>query len=248
MMLIWNHHVHRLSHLCFGLAVVTPELMKRTHLRRCVVVVLAIGLRGVRHWRASGALRLRGAIQAVVKVAGGEGEHARVLAVYVLVAAATEVVFACAAALTGGPAAELLKLASGLAIGAVAVSAAVVLVRHARGPARLGQMRPLLLATARRVDTSALPAAHALRLACAPRQLLEDPSPLRWAAHYAARHAVTQLAAHPMSRVSRQLVPALDLLDACRTTVDSARFVRHFALTAAELSSPARPARPLLLT
>ena len=180
-------------------------------------------------------------VQAIIKLAGGDGEHAPVLAVYVRVAAATEAAFALAAALTGGPASELLKLASGLAIGAVAVSAAVVLVRHARGPARLGQMRPLLLATARRVDTSVLPVAHALQLACAPRQLRQDPSPLRWVAHYAAHHAVAQLATHPISSVSRKILPALELLDACRTTVDSARFVRHFALTAAELSSRPGP-------
>ena len=213
--------------------------MGKKHLRHYLVVVVAITLRGAQRLHSSCRPKLRVVVRALVRVAGGDGEHAEVLALHVVAALATGAALTIVAACSAGPAAQLLEIARVLAIGAVAVSAAVVLVRRARGSARRAPLRPLILATAQRVDSceARVPAALALQLACDPRLLCAGKDPIRLALRYATRQALSHVATQPWSSVSRSIAPALDLLGACRSTLDSARFVRHFALTAVALSA-----------
>ena len=213
--------------------------MGTKHLHRCLVVVVAIGLRGARGWRRTCAPKLCVVVHAVVSVAGGDGEHARALAAHVAAAAAATAALSIAAALSSGPAAQLLEATRIVAIAALAVSAALVLVGRARGSARRGAVRPLILATARRVDSLAapLPAAFALQLACEPRLLWASAQPIRLALHHAARQVVSRATTNPWTSVPALISPALSLLGTCRSTLDSARFVRQFALTAVELSA-----------
>jgi len=206
--------------------------------RRYVVIVLVVGLRGARRLQRTCGPKLRVVVRAVVKIAGGEGEHAELLALHVLVAAATGAGLTLAAAFTAGPPAELLKIVRLVAIGAVAVSAAVVLVRRTSGSARRTPVRPLIRATARRLDSGEAPpaAARALQLVCDPPLLWAGPNAIRPALCYAARNVLSHVAKHPLTHLSPAIVPALELLDGYHGTVDSARFVRQFALTAVEVS------------
>jgi hypothetical protein len=211
-------------------------------LHRYLVVVVAVGLRSARRWQRTGGPKLRVVVQAAVRVAGGDGEYAVVLAVHVLAAAATGAAVTIAAAFATGPAAQLLEIARVVAIAAVAVSAAVILVRHARGSARLRSVRPLILATARRIDSSQTPglAALALQLACDPRLLWAGPNPIRLVLRHAAQHVISHVAQQPLASLPALIGPALNLFGAYRTTIDNARFVRDFALTAVELSAGPR--------
>ena len=93
-----------------------------------------------------------------------------------------------------------------------------------------------MLAAAQHADTSRLPTAQALQLACAPQLLWQGPNALRVALTYAARQAAQHVALHPIRSASRALAPALELLGAYQNTVDDVRFVRRFALTAVEIS------------
>ena len=212
--------------------------MRPKNLRHCLVIVVTVGLRGAQRLRRACRPRVLIVVRAIVRVAGGDGEHAELLAAHVLVAAATGAALTLAAVFTGGPAAELLKVARMLAIGAVAVSAALILVQRARGPAKSARVRPLLLLTTQRIDAreAQLPAARALQLACDPRVLWTGTDPARLVVRYAARKALSQVTTRPITQLSPVIGPALDLVGAYRNTVDSARFVRQFALTAVEVS------------
>jgi hypothetical protein len=212
--------------------------MRRKNLHHCLVFIVRVGLRGADRLRSACRPRALIVVRAIVRVAGGDGEHAELLAVHVLVAAAAGTALTLAAAFTGGPASELLKVLRTLAIGAVAVSAALLLVQRARGPAQSARVRPLLLLTTRRIAPreAQLPAARALQLACDPGALWTGTDPIRLVVRYAARKALSQVTTRPITQLSPVIGPALDLVGAYRNTLDSARFVRQFALTAVEVS------------
>jgi hypothetical protein len=180
---------------------------------------------------------LRLAVRAVVRLAGGEGEHAEILAAHVVVAVAGGAALTALAAVAHGPTSQLCKVARTALMGAVAVSAVVVLVRRTGGDAERASIRPLIAQTARRLTASSAspPAARALQVACDPHLLWASSNSLRPALRHAARKTVSRLAIEPVVTCTPGLGSALEILDGYRTTVESARFVREFALTALEL-------------
>jgi hypothetical protein len=211
--------------------------MGRNQVRRGLVVAIAVGIRGTRALKKSCGPQLRLAVRAVVRLAGGEGEHAEILAAHVVVAVAGGVALTALAAVAQGPTSQLCKVARTALMGAVAVSAVVVLVRRAGGKAERARMRPLIARAAHRLTASSAsaPAARALQVACDPRLLWTGHDSLRPALRYAARKTVSRLAIEPVVTCTPGLGWALEIIDGYRTTAQSARFVREFALAALEL-------------
>jgi hypothetical protein len=208
-------------------------------LRRCIVVVVRSGYRGARALRALlGGPEVRRGLERLVRSIGGDGEDAGTLAVYVVVAAASAGALTLASACSGLGVSESLQLAGALVVGVIAVSAAVVLVRRQRGRTEKDELRWLVTRTAARLSGQHrhVPGARALRLACQPYGLLFAARSVGPALQHVTRMACVGLAAYPAKRLIPMLGPALELHGAYQTSLDSGRFVRHFALTALELS------------
>jgi hypothetical protein len=205
---------------------------------RRIVVVISWGLRGLREVRRACAPQLRRALDLAVRVTGGEGEGAETLTVYVFVAAASIGALTLAGAFSGGGASELCKVAGAIAVGAIAVRAAIVLVRRCQGrTSRIG-VRPLIAATVASVGAQHehVPAARALQFVCEPSRLWAGTDLARAAVSYLLRTALSRVVKHPVLSLAPMLSPVVDVIDGCQATLHSARFVRQFALTAVELS------------
>jgi hypothetical protein len=214
----------------------------RTRLGACIIIVVRSGYRGARRVRAAmQGPRVQRALRHLASLLGGEGEGAGTLAVYVVVAAASAGALTIASACAGLGTSELLKVAAALTVGALAASAAIVLVRRRSGPSQRISMRSLVVSTAANIGARyrSVPGSRALQWACDPRALLALATSARPALQYVTTKACSSLISYPAQRFIPVLGPALDMLGAYKTSLDSARFVRHFALTALELSSAA---------
>jgi hypothetical protein len=205
---------------------------------RCVVVVMYWVLRGARRVRVTCVSPTRRTAQALVRALGGEREDAVVIAAHVVLAAASTGAIALAAAYVGGGASELADLVGAVAVGAIAVSVAVVLVRRRMGRGRVIQVRPLIAAAAAKVDARHLhlPAIRALHFMCEPERLWSQPTAaLPRAARYLARRVVKEFALRPAKSMLPVVGSVMSVASACQDTVDNARFVQAFALTAVDV-------------
>jgi hypothetical protein len=204
---------------------------------RCVVVVMYWVIRGARRIRVTCAPPVRRAAHGLVRLTGGDRDDAIVLGAHVVLAAASTGAIALAAVYVGGGASELLDLVGAVTIGAIAVSAAVLLVRRRVGGGRVIQVRPLIKAVAAQLDAHLhVPAVRALRLACEPEQLwAERARALPSALEYIARRALKKLARQPAQMLVPGVGSVLSMVSACQDTLDNARFVQAFALTAVDV-------------
>jgi hypothetical protein len=211
----------------------------RKRLRRCIVVVVRSGYRSARAVRALLAgPHVRRGLERVVRSIGGDGENAGTLAVYVVVAAASAGGLTLASACSGLGVSESLQLAGAIVVGVAAVSAAIALVRRQRGHTEKLELRWLLTRTAARLGEQHrhVPGARTLQLACQPHALSFAARSAGPALQHVTRMACLRLASYPARRLISMLGPALELHGAYQTSLDSGRFVRHFALTALELA------------
>ena len=213
--------------------------------RRPVVIVVCSVIRLSRRVRATCGPYVRSVASVVVRVVASDGERCSTLTAHVVLAAASSMVFSAGAAWAGLGGSELCKLASAMVVGALAVSAASLLLRRQLG-AGAKELRPLLASTAQLVLPAhgGVAAAGVLRLAFDPPRSLAGVSAELTRAAFAlpaqqGRAAVVRLVLRNVPALS----VALEAHEAYRDMQHSARFVRHFALTAAALC-PERPAAP----
>jgi hypothetical protein len=221
--------------------------MSRRRTKTYIVVVLRAVLYRVEQAKSAFAPRVRTVAAVMVRVTGCDGANAEMLAAHLALAAVSGGALALASVFTDPATSALLKLAGELAVGAIAVHAAVTLVRsRSRAlPASSGERSKLVRGASLRVliaDALVSVADHhavasglrALALACKPGE--------RGAALKSARSALLQVgklvfsraAVRPAKRAVPGLGQALAVMSLYRTTLDSARFVHQFALTAAE--------------
>lgn len=218
-----------------------------TRTRRPVIIAICTVIRVGRRIRANCDPLVRSVARVVVHVVADHGECTTTLTAHVIVAAASGAAFSIAAAVAGVGPSELCKLAGALVIGALAVSAASVLVRRQlRSSASLRALKPLLAAAARQVmgEHAHHPAARALRVVLDPRRsatvaavgaaiaVLAPGLPLLAVPSSAQ---LLCLALKPATRLLPVVSVAMDVHGAYRHSRESARFVREFALTAAAL-------------
>lgn len=215
--------------------------------RRPVVVILCAVIRVGRRVRSTCAPCARGAKNWLVDVARDSG--AAGVETHIVVAVVSTAAFALGAAWSGAGMSELCKLGGALVVGALAVSAAATLIKRRGGHHRPRELRPVLASTALSLlgHHTQLPAARVLRVVLGPSsspaatsvsialaalapsiEQLQDPRLLK-------------LALRPALRLVPAVGVALDAHDAYRDCIDSARFVRAFAQTAAALCPPSRP-------
>ncbi len=175
--------------------------------------------------------------QVVVRVVASDGDSCSTLTAHVVIAAASSAVFSAGAAWVGVGGSELCKLASAMVVGALAVSAASLVLRRQLG-AGPSELRSLLAATAQLAlpAHAGVPAARVLRLAFdPPRTVAALSSELT----RTALSLPVQQGQAVVLRLVLRSVPALGVAleahAAYRDMHESARFVRHFALTAAAL-------------
>jgi hypothetical protein len=208
--------------------------MSRRRANTYIVVVVRAVLSGVGRVKAAVAPRVHSVAAIVVRVTGCDGADAEMLAAHVALAALTGGALALASALTGTGPSALFKLAGELTVGAIAVHAAITLVRSRSGALHHAPLRGLVAAAL---------AGVAGRHAAAPAlRVLAAIGPGRWAelkpARTALRHFTKQVLSRAALRPAKRAVPglgqALELMSLYRTTLDSARYVHRFALTAAE--------------
>jgi hypothetical protein len=218
-----------------------------------VCIVIRVG----RRLRASCEPFVRSVARVVVRVVSDDGACTTTLTAHVIVAAATGAAFSIGAAFAGVGSSELCKLAGAMVVGALAVSAASVLIRRQlRGSSAGHALKPLLASAARQVIAQHAhhPAARALRVALEPRR---SAAVATLGAAIAVLAPALPLLQFPSSaqllclvlRRAQHFVPgmslALDVHGAYRHSRESARFVREFALTAVALC-PAPRDLPLL--
>lgn len=210
--------------------------MSRRRSKTYIVVVMRAVLSGVDRVKVAFAPRAQRVIAIVVRVTGCDGAEAEMLAVHVALAALCGGALALASALTGTGASTLLKLASELTLGAIAVHAAVTLVRSRSGVPQHAPLRRLIAAALADVAgrQAALPVLRALAILCEPGRRWAELQPARSTLRYAAKQVFSLTAVRPAKRALPGLGQALELMSLYRTTLDSARFVHHFALSAAE--------------
>ena len=207
--------------------------MSRKRANRYLVIVVRAVVIGVKRVQAAVAPRVQGVVTVVVRVTGCDGADAQMLAVHVALAALSGGVLALASALTPTGPSELLKLAGELAVGAIAVHAAITLVRSRsglRGAPVSALIGAALLGVARRHPTPAL-ALAGVAATCPGRRWVE---PARAAARQLTKRVVSRAALRPAKRAVPGLGQALELMSLYRTSLDSARYVHHFALRAAD--------------
>jgi hypothetical protein len=228
-----------------------------TRTRRPVIIAVCIVIRVGRRLRASCEPFVRSVARVVVRVVTDDGACTTTLAAHVIVAAATGAAFSIGAAFAGVGSSELCKLAGAVVVGALAVSAASVLIRRQlRGSSAGHALKPLLASAARQVIAQHAhhPAARALRVVLEPRR---SAAVATLGATIAVLAPALPLLQFPSSaqllrlvlKRAQHLVPgvslALDVHGAYRHSRESARFVREFALTAVALC-PAPRELPLL--
>jgi hypothetical protein len=228
-----------------------------TRTRRPVIIAVCAVIRVGRRLRASCAPLVRGVSRVVVQIVTDDGECTTTLTAHVLVAAATGAAFSIGAAFAGVGSSELCKLAGAVVVGALAVSAASVLIRRQlRGSSAGHALRPLLALAARQViaEHAHHPAARALRVVLEPRRSAAVATV--GAALAVLAPALPSLQCPTSAQLLRlvlrraqHFVPvvglAMDVHGAYRHSRESARFVREFALTAVALC-PAPRELPLL--
>jgi hypothetical protein len=228
-----------------------------TRTRRPVIIVVCAIIRAGRRLRAGCEPLVRSVSRVVVQVVTDDGECATTLTAHVIVAAATGAAFSIGAAFAGVGSSELCKLAGAVVVGALAVSAASVLIRRQlRGSGAGHTLKPLLASAARQViaEHAHHPAARALRVVLEPRRsaavatvgaalaVLAPALPLlQWPSSAQLLRLVLGRAKHLVPGVGL----AMDVHGAYRHSRESARFVREFALTAVALC-PAPRELPLL--
>ena len=168
----------------------------------------------------------------VARDAGGEGVET-----HIIVAVVSTAAFALGAAWSGVGVSELCKLAGAIVVGALAVSAASTLIRRQLG--HQIELRPLLASTALTVLRShaRLPAARVVRVALEPQ-----PSTAVASVESLGDAAVLRLALSPALHLVPGVRAAFEAHDAYQSCLESARFVRTFARTAAELCPVPLPA------
>jgi hypothetical protein len=173
----------------------------------------------------------------IVRVISSDGDSRSPLTAHIVIVAGSSALFGAGAAWMGVGGSELCKLAGALVVGALAVSAASLLVKRQLG-ADSREWRPLLAATVRLVlpAHAGVPAARLLQL------VFDPPRTLAALSAGVTRAAIALPLQHGQAAMMRRVmrsVPMLTLaLDAHETYRDvqmSVRFVRHFALTAAAL-------------
>ena len=214
--------------------------------RRPIVVFLCAVIRVGRRVRTTCAPHARGARRWMTRVAREVGVAG--VETHIIVAVISSAAFAIGAAWTGVGTSELCRLAGAIVVGALAVSAASTLIRRQIGH-RPHELRPVLAGAALTVlrHHTGLPAARVLRVALAPQR-----SPAAASVNIALA-ALTPpleglddakllgLALRPALRLVPAVGVALDAHGAYLDCVESARFVRAFAQTAAALCPPAQP-------
>jgi hypothetical protein len=211
--------------------------------RRPIVVFLCAVIRVGRRVRTTCAPHARGAQRWVTRVAREVGVAG--VETHIIIAVVSSAAFAIGAAWTGIGTSELCRLAGAMVVGALAVSAASTLIRQLGH--RPSELRPVLAGAALTVlrHHTGLPAARVLRVALAPQR-----SPAAASVNIALAALTPPLAALEdpkllglVLRPALRLVPAvgvaLDAHGAYLDCVESARFVRAFAQTAAALCPPA---------
>jgi hypothetical protein len=204
----------------------------RQRSKQYIVVVVRAVLTGARRVGAALGPPVQRVIEVVVRVTGGEGENAEVVAVHVALAALSTGVLMLASACVDPGTSTLLKTAGACSVGLIAVHAAWVIVRRS-GAVRRSQARPLIAAAVARLPERHA-AAHALAIACEPQQLWGK----RTSAVLAAQYVLSQAFSSAVIAPAKELVPgisqALDVMGAYQKTLANARFVRQFAQAATE--------------
>lgn len=189
-----------------------------------------------RHVLLTALSPVRRGAQLLVREIGGQGPGAVLLTVCVVVASAGTAGLAVVKSYTGAGTGELLDVAAALAVGALAVGAAVWLLRvHARQRPAL-ELRVLTTSVLDRLDACHQhgPALHALRVACDPRRLWPSRELLLRGAEELGQRGLKSLVKRPL-RCLPMLGSALELASVCQSTLDSGRFVQQFAFTALQL-------------
>jgi hypothetical protein len=225
--------------------------MTRKRSKRRIVVVICAIVRRVRRIRAAVrpgaqlvmrcatqlrqavAPRVEAALALVVRVSGCSGTAAEVVSVHVALAALGAGGLTLAAAFAGPGSAQLLKLAGAAGVGALALHAVFMVMRH-QGTRRA--LRPLLLSALAELPArqTRLPAARVLTLLCEPQRFWTELA-RTGAALIDARLALPRLALAQAKRVTPGLGPALDVLGACQAGLLSGSFVRELALAAGDV-------------
>lgn len=234
-------------------AVLTYATMKQggsKRTRRPVVVFLCAVIRIGRRVRTTCAPHARGAQRWMARVAREVG--AAGVETHIIVAVVSSAAFAIGGAWSGVGTSELCKLAGAVVVGALAVSAASTLIRRQLGH-QPHELRAVLAGAALTVlrHHTGLPAARVLRVA-----LTQQRSPAAASVNIALAALTPPLEAlHDPKLLGLALRPALRLVPAVGVALDahgayldcleSARFVRAFAQTAAALCPPAERAPAL---
>jgi hypothetical protein len=211
--------------------------MSRKRSNTYIVVVVRAVLSRVDRVKAAFAPRVQSVVAVVVRVTGCDGAEAEMLAAHVALAALSGGALALASALTGTGVSGLLKLAGEVAVGAIAVHAAITLVRSRSGALHNAPLRVLFAAAwAGLVGRHAAgPALRALAMSSEPgRRRWAELQPARSALRYATKQVFSRAALGPAKRAVPVLGQALELMSLYRNTLDNARYVHRFALAAAE--------------
>jgi hypothetical protein len=202
--------------------------------RRPVIIVACSVIRLGRRVRATCGPIVSKLTRVVVRVVASDADGSTLTA-HVVIAAVSSAAFSVGAGWAGFGGSELCQLVGAMVVGALAVSAASLLIRRRLGA---GELRPLLASTTQLVwpAHAGLPAARVLQLAFDPPRTL---AALSAGVTRAALALPVQHGQAALLRLVSSSMPVLALaLDAHTTYRDmqqGARFVRHFALTAAAL-------------
>lgn len=216
--------------------------MSRRRTNTYIVVAIKAVLIGVDRVKRTFAPRVQVMTTAIVRVSGCDGAEAQIIATHLAAAALAGGTLALASSLTRGPLSTALKLTGELTVGAIAVHAAIRLVQVRSGRLHHAPERALVRAALGHVvGRRALPVLQAVALL---RQRSAEREQLLRAAHEAGRYLLKQLVNRAALRPAKRALPglgnALALFGSYQTTLDSARYVHRFALSAAE-SYPALP-------
>ena len=211
-------------------------MKSRQRSRQYIVVVVRAVLTGAKRVGAALGPPVQRVVEVVVRVTGGEGENAEVVAVHVALAALSTGVLMLASACVDPGTSTLLKTAAACSVGLIAVHAALVIVRRRSGPVRGSQARPLIAAAVARLPErqAQVAAAHALALACEPQQLWGKRPSATMAAQYVLKQAFSRALVAPTKEFVPGISQVLDVVGAYQKTLANARFVRQFAQAATE--------------
>jgi hypothetical protein len=199
-------------------------------------------VRGVVRIGRGGSVRISRACRPVIErvvdgvvavVAPGAGNSMRPLTRYAVAGGAIAGTLALARAFAGPGLSELIEIVAAISVGAIAVSAALAVRRSRR--ALPTSSRALIIAATKSVaaEHRHLSSTRALVLVCNPRSVLAlGAGPLL---QKAVRMVVEALLVRPVLQVVPGLGLGLDAVSACRVSVSSVRFIRHFEATAATI-------------